>query len=72
MKKLVDLYHVWRELQKNSKKTQETFKNRENNFVKDLDSLFVIAHADAFDKMKLEEDNEFLKKQRARSTGMLK
>lgn len=64
VKKLVDLYHVWRELQKNCKKTQLTFKNRENNFVEDLDNLFDIAHADAFDRMKIEEDKDFLRKQR--------
>lgn len=64
VKKLVDLYHVWRELQKNCKKTQVTFKNRENIFVKELDNLFDIAHADAFDRMKIEEDKEFLRKQR--------
>ncbi|GBP50098.1 Uridine phosphorylase 2 [Eumeta japonica] len=64
VKKLVDLYHVWRELQKNCKKTQVTFKNRENNFVKDLDNLFDIAHADAFDRMKIEKDKDFLRKQR--------
>ncbi|GBP74674.1 hypothetical protein EVAR_58940_1 [Eumeta japonica] len=62
--KLFDLYHVWRELQKNCKKTQVTFKNRENNFVKDLDNLFVIAHVDAFDRMKIEKDKDFLKKPR--------
>ena len=31
----------------------ETFKNRKNNFVKDLNSSFVIGHADAFDRMKI-------------------
>lgn len=72
MKKLVDLYHVWRELQKNCKKIQVTFKNRENNFVKDLDNLFDIAHADAFDRMKIEEGKDFLRKQRGRSTEMLR
>ncbi|KAK2575365.1 hypothetical protein KPH14_001258, partial [Odynerus spinipes] len=64
VKKLVDLYHVWRELQKNCKKTQDTFKNRENNFKRGLENLFDIAHADAFERMKIEEDKVFLKKQR--------
>lgn len=49
---------------KNCKKTLLTFKNRETNFVKDLDNLFDIAHADAFDRMKIEEDKDFLRKQR--------
>lgn len=64
VKKLIDLYHVWRDLQKNCKKTQDTFKNRENNFKIELDNLFDIAHADAFERMKIEEDKVFLKKQR--------
>lgn len=64
VKKLVDLYHVWRELQKNCKKTQITFKSRENNFKINLDNLFDIAHADAFERMKIEEDKLFLMKQR--------
>lgn len=64
VKKLVDLYHVWRELQKNCKKTQDTFKNRENCFKINLDNLFDIAHADAFERMKIEEDKVFLRKQR--------
>ena len=64
VKKLIDLYHVWRELQKNCKKTQITFKSRENNFIINLDNLFDIAHADAFERMKIEEDKLFLMKQR--------
>jgi len=51
-------------LQKNCKKTQVTFKSRENNFKIDLDNLFDIAHADAFERMKIEEDKLFLMKQR--------
>jgi len=64
VKKLVDLYDVWRELQKNCKKTQVTFRNREKNFEIDLDNLFDIAHADALERMKIEEDKLFLMKQR--------
>lgn len=60
MKKLVYLYHVWREMQKNCKKTKVTFKSRENNFKIDLYNLFDIAHADAFERMKIEEDKLFL------------
>lgn len=64
VKKLVDLYHIWRELQKNCKKTQVTFRSRENNFKIDLDNLFDIAHADALERMKIEEYKLFLMKQR--------
>lgn len=64
VKKLVDLYHVWRDLQKNSTKTQDVYKDRENAFEKDLENLFDIAHANALEKMKIEEDKIFLNKQR--------
>lgn len=64
VKKLVDLYQVWRELQKNCKKTQDVYKRREENFQIDLDNLFDIAHADALTRIKIEEDKIFLEKQR--------
>lgn len=64
VKKLVDLYHVWRELQKNCKKTQDVYKHREEKFQKDLDNLFDIAHAEALQRIKIEEDKIFLQKQR--------
>src|SRR5215469_3983841 len=64
VKKLVDLYDVWRELPKNFKKTQVTFRNREKNFEIDLDNLFDIAHADVLERMKIEYDKLFLMKQR--------
>lgn len=49
---------------KNVKKIQVTFKNRENNFKIDLDNSFDIAHTDAFERMKIEEDKLFTIKQR--------
>lgn len=64
VKKLVNLYNAWRELQKDCKKTRDSSKKREHNFEIDLDNLFDIAHADAFERMKIEEDKIFLKKQR--------
>jgi len=64
VKKLIDLYHAWRELQKNCKKTLATFKDREKNFKISLDNLFDIAHADALKIIKIEEDKLFLNKQR--------
>ena len=64
VKKLVDLYQVWRELQKNCKKTQDVYKRREEAFQNNLDNLFDVAHADAFERMKIEEDKIFLQKQR--------
>lgn len=64
VKKLVDLYLIWRELQKNCKKAKETYKSREKCFENALDNLFDIAHADALGKMRIEEDKTFLIKQR--------
>lgn len=52
VKKLVDLYHIWRKLQKNSTKSQEIHKRRAEKFQMDLDNLFDIAHVDALERMK--------------------
>lgn len=60
----MDLYEVWRQLQKNCKKTQDIYKRREEDFQNDLDNLFDIAHANALEMMKIEEDKIFLQKQR--------
>ncbi|GBP09739.1 hypothetical protein EVAR_81031_1 [Eumeta japonica] len=50
---------------------QMTFRVRENDLKIKLDNLFDIAHADAFEKMKIKEDSLYQKTERARSTGML-
>lgn len=60
----MDLHHTWRELQKNSKKSSDIYKRRERDFQNSLDNLFDIAHADALQLMKIEEDKIFLQKQR--------
>ena len=60
VKKLVDLHHVWRELQKYSTKSQDIHRRRSEKFQMDLDNLFDIAHADAIERMKIEEDKMFL------------
>ncbi|XP_067621941.1 uncharacterized protein [Eurosta solidaginis] len=64
VKKIVDLYQFWRELQKNCKKIPDFYKRREEEFQQDLDNLFDIAHADALNRIKIEEDKVFLRKQR--------
>lgn len=64
VKKLVDLYQVWRGLQKNANKTQNVFKQRQQAFTDNLDNLFDIAHADALQLIKIEGDKIFLKHQR--------
>lgn len=63
-KKLVDLYKVWKNLQKNANKTQEVFELRRQEFVKNLNNLFDIAHADAMQLIKINEDKIFLQQQR--------
>lgn len=64
VKKLVALYQVWRELQKNAKKTQEVFEQRRQEFRSNLNNLFDIAHADALQLIKINEDRIFLQRQR--------
>ena len=64
VKKLIMLYQVWRDLQKNSNKTQEVFEQRRQEFVRNLDYLFDIAHADALQLIKIDEDRIFLQRQR--------
>lgn len=64
VKKLLNLYQVWKQLQKNANKKGKIFKEREEEFKQKLENLFDIAHADAFKIMKIEEDKIFLKQQR--------
>lgn len=64
MKKLKKSYEVWRSLEKRRKRESETFKSQIKEFEQNLDSLFDIAHANAFDTMTIELDKEFLRSQR--------
>ncbi|CAH0560540.1 unnamed protein product [Brassicogethes aeneus] len=64
VKKLVFLYQVWRDLQKNCKKPQEVYIKREQDFQNELDNLFDVAHAEALNKIEIEEDRLFLQQQR--------
>lgn len=64
VKKLVTLYQVWRDLQKNANKTQDVFEQRRQEFVTNLGNLFDIAHADALQLIKINEDRIFLQRQR--------
>ena len=41
---IVDLYHVWRELQKNSMKSQEIHKQRAETFPNGLGYIYLISH----------------------------
>lgn len=64
MKKLKKSYEVWRSLEKRKKRESETFKFQVKEFEQSLDNLFDIAHANAFDIMKIDIDKEFLRSQR--------
>uniref|UniRef100_A0A034W7V1 Uncharacterized protein n=1 Tax=Bactrocera dorsalis TaxID=27457 RepID=A0A034W7V1_BACDO len=63
-KKLHKLYDVWRFLQKNNKKSVDSYREKEKAFVKNLDNLFDVAHADVMKLVKIEEDRLFLLGQR--------
>ena len=60
----MDLYHIWRELQKNSTNSQDIHRRRSEKFQVDFDYLFDIAHADDLERMKIEEDKMFVHRQR--------
>ena len=64
VKKLAHLHHVWPELQKNSTKSQDIDRRRSEKFQMDLGNLFDITHADALERMKIEENEMFLHRQR--------
>lgn len=49
---------------KKFKKIEDVYKQREEEFKSSLDNLFDIAHADALERIKIEEDKIFLQKQR--------
>lgn len=47
IQKLLNLYEEWRKVQKNSKKVGEVFKQKEAEFIANVDNLFNVAHSDA-------------------------
>lgn len=63
-KKLKLIYEKWRKLQKNSTRKTATQKKNENNFLEILEELFDIAHLNALDIIKIDEDRQFLLLQR--------
>lgn len=64
IKKLKKLYEEWRKLEKNKTRTTKIQKTHEIEFEEQLDNLFDISHADALNLIKIEEDKQFLLKQR--------
>jgi hypothetical protein len=67
LKKLKKLYEEWRKLDKNKTRTTELQKTHENKFEEQLDNLFDISHANALNLIKIEEDKQFLLRQREKS-----
>lgn len=62
--KLIKLHVDWRQLLKNKNKDSEHFREKENNFVEMLENLFDIAHQNALQMIRINEDKQFLLKQR--------
>lgn len=63
-KKLKKLYEHLRNLEKNKTKFGIIYRARERQFEETLDDLFDIAHSNAMNIIKIEEDKEFLLLQR--------
>ncbi|GBN47962.1 hypothetical protein AVEN_62951-1 [Araneus ventricosus] len=58
------MYNHWRNLQKSACRMSETQEENERNFISDLNYLFDIAHANALEIIKIEEDRKLLLSQR--------
>ncbi|KAE9523392.1 hypothetical protein AGLY_015944 [Aphis glycines] len=63
-KKLKKLYEDLRSLEKNKTKIGNLYRLREKQFEETLDDLFDIAHSNAMNTIKIDEDKEFLLLQR--------
>lgn len=64
IEKLERIHNKWLLLKKNKLRTSQTQKDREKLFVEELDKVFDIAHTDALDIIKIDEDRQFLIDQR--------
>lgn len=64
IEKLEALYNEWKMLGKSCKRKSQLQMCRENEFLGKLNDLFDIAHADALQLMSIEEDRQFLIRQR--------
>ncbi|GBM08874.1 hypothetical protein AVEN_57426-1 [Araneus ventricosus] len=60
VKKIMEMYNHWRNLQKSACRRSETQEENERNFISDLNNLFDIAHANALEIIKIEENRKFL------------
>lgn len=64
IEKLLKLYDEWKGFQKNLTRTAGKEKERRDIFVEKMDNLFDIAHSDALELIKNDEDKKFLMLQR--------
>lgn len=64
VKKLLDLYDEWKYFVKTKNRDGETYKIKRVEWEDGLDDLFDIAHNDALNIIKIEEDKQFLLNQR--------
>ncbi|GBM12833.1 hypothetical protein AVEN_247602-1 [Araneus ventricosus] len=64
VEKIMKMYNNWRNLQKSACRRSETQEENERNFISDLNNLFDIAHANALEIIKIEEDRKLLLSQR--------
>jgi|SRR6218665_281904 len=64
IRKLKDMHTRWVNLKKNASRKTDTQKWKEYEFIRFLNGLFDIAHADALTLINLQEDREFLLAQR--------
>ncbi|GBN91210.1 hypothetical protein AVEN_52975-1 [Araneus ventricosus] len=64
VEKIMKMYNYWRNLQNSACLRSETQEENERNFISDLNNLFDIAHANALEIIKIEEDRKFLLSQR--------
>lgn len=63
--KLLKIYEEWKPFgKKDETNLSNVLKKKIDTFTNDLDDLFDIASADAMQQMKIDEDKEFLEKQR--------
>ncbi|GBM39966.1 hypothetical protein AVEN_142092-1 [Araneus ventricosus] len=60
VEKIMKMYNHWRNLQKSACRRSETQEENERNFISDLNNLFDIAHANALEIIKIEENRNFL------------
>lgn len=63
-KKMLRLYEEWKDLKKNISRVSDIHKNRRKLWSDNLGDLFDIARTDALELIDLEEDKQFLIKQR--------